>query len=71
MITDREILFGKRITRLRREVAELESDVAQLASLHTYSPVMDAYDLRATVRDLKWAAEGVQAMLFKLEQNRS
>jgi hypothetical protein len=68
----REILFGKRISRLRREIAELETDLLVLAGLHTYSPTMDQYDVRASVRDLTGATEAARTILTKLESiNRS
>jgi hypothetical protein len=71
-MTNRETLFGQRITKLRREVAELKMDIMVLASLTTYSPAMDCYDLRATVRDLGGATEAARTILMKLEQiNRS
>lgn len=70
-MTDREILFGRRITRLRHDIAELESDIAILAGLHTYSAEMDKFDLRASVRCLEGATEAARTILTKLEQNRS
>lgn len=71
-MTDREVLFGKRISNLRREIAELECDLLVLAGLHNYSPTMDQYDVRATVRDLNGATEAARNILTKLESiNRS
>lgn len=67
---EKEILFGKRISRLRREIAELETDMQVLASLHTYTPAMDQFDLRATVRDLEGTKQAAQTILIKLEKHQ-
>lgn len=63
----REILFGRCISALRREAAALETELGVLAGLHTYSSAMDAYDIRATVRDLEAATQAARKLLTKLE----
>jgi hypothetical protein len=60
------ILFDTRVERIRRDTEELASLAATLANLHTYAGPWDKYNLKASITNLRDAANRLEEVFAKL-----
>jgi hypothetical protein len=64
------ILFDMRIDRIRRDTEEIASLARALANVSVYADPWDQYNLKASVANLREAANELEKIRAKLERSQ-
>lgn len=62
-----EILFGLGVSRIMAEAQEIEGSAGLLAGLRSIDPLSARYDLKASARSLRAAADKLDAIRMRGE----